>query len=74
MRRSEELFKIAGKMSGMKPAVIVGYLKAIYKEGYKDGCDYICNQLGLEDGDIVKVIDETGNDNEPDDGYKPIRK
>lgn len=58
MRKSEELFKLASKMKQMSPAVIIGYLKAVYKEGYRDGHAACCDELGLEDGDEVTVIDE----------------
>lgn len=58
MRNSQQLFQLASNMKNMKPGVIVGYLNAIYKEGYKDGHAASCDELGLKDGDPVIVLDE----------------
>lgn len=58
MKNSRELFQLAERMNKMKPAVVVGILKSIYKEGYADGHAACVDELGLKDGDHTITIDE----------------
>lgn len=56
--KTKELFNLARKFNGMQPGVIVGYLKTIYREGYRDGHAACVDELGLKDGDQTITIDE----------------
>lgn len=58
MKTSTELFQIAIRMKTMKPGVIVGYLNAVYKEGYKEGHAACCDEIGLEEGDKTFTYEE----------------
>lgn len=58
MSKSKEFFKLATMFKTMKPGVVVGYLNAIYKEGYKDGHAACVDELGLKDGDEAITLDE----------------
>lgn len=58
MSKSQDYFKLASMFKTMKPGVVVGYLNAIYKQGYKDGHAACVDELGLEDGDQAITMDE----------------